>query len=162
MFVLTTLVYPLVLVLLCVGAGLLVDRCSGGFLPAVLLPSVGAAALIAVSQLFTYVVPVAPVTPYAIAATALVGLALGSGRIRALTHSRPASAWQLVAPVLAYVLALAPVLLAGRPSFSSYMTLSDSAIHMTGADFLLRHGQEYAHLDVRNSYGLYINNYYNT
>ena len=48
--------YPLVLALLCVGAGLLVDRCSGGFLPAALLPSVGAAALIALSQLSTYIV----------------------------------------------------------------------------------------------------------
>src|SRR5271157_941040 len=145
MFALTTLVYPLVLALLCVGAGLLVDRCSGGFLPGVLLPSVGAAALIAVSQLFTYAAALAPATPYAVAATALLGLVLGFDRLRALARRLPASAWQLVAPVLAYVLALAPVLLAGRSSFSSYMTLSDSAVHMAGADFLLRHGQQYAH-----------------
>ena len=39
------------------------------------------------------------------------------------------------------LLALAPVLLAGRPSFSSYMALADSAVHMMGADFLIRHGQ---------------------
>jgi hypothetical protein len=162
MFALTTLVYPVVLAVLCVGAGLLVDRCSGGFLPATLLPAVGVAALIAVSQLFTYAVVLAAATPYAMAALAMAGLVVGSGRVRALAHRWRASAWQLVAPVLAYVLALAPVLLAGRPSFSSYMTLSDSAVHMTGADFLLRHGQDYAHLDLRNSYGLYINNYYNT
>ena len=64
--------------------------------------------------------------------------------------------------MLAYVLALAPVLLAGRPSFSSYMALSDSAVHMIGADFLIHHGQDYAHLDLRNSYGQFINDYYNT
>ena len=51
MFVLTALVYPAVLAFLCVGAGLLVDRLSGGFLPASLLVTVGAAALIALSQL---------------------------------------------------------------------------------------------------------------
>ena len=51
MFVLTALVYPGVLAVLCVGAGLLVDRVSGGFLPGLLLPAVGAAALIALSQL---------------------------------------------------------------------------------------------------------------
>ncbi len=61
---------------------------------------------------------------------------------------------------LAYVLALAPVLLAGRPTFSSYMALADSAVHMLGADFLIRHGQDYSHLDLRNSYGLFIHNYY--
>ena len=65
-------------------------------------------------------------------------------------------------PVLAYVAALAPVLFAGRPSFSSYGVLTDSAFHMLGADFLLRHGQTYAHLDLRNSYGEYINAYYAT
>ncbi len=57
---------------------------------------------------------------------------------------------------------LAPVLFAGRPSFSSYMVLTDSALHMLGADFLIHHGQDYAHLDLRNSYGQYINSYYNT
>jgi hypothetical protein len=31
-----------------------------------------------------------------------------------------------------------------------------------GADFLIRHGQDYSHLDLRNSYGLYMNAYYNT
>ena len=162
MFVLTTLVYPVVLAVLCVGAGLLVDRCSGGFLPAMLLPTVGAAALIALSQLFTYAVPLAAATPFAMAALAAAGLVVGSQRVRAFPGRLRGSAWQLVAPVLAYVLALAPILLAGRPSFSSFLTLSDSATHMMGADFLLRHGQDYAHLDLRNSYGLYVNNYYNT
>ncbi len=59
--------------------------------------------------------------------------------------------WQLAVPVIAYVAALAPVLFAGRPSFSSYGVLTDSAFHMLGADFLIRHGQDYAHLDLRNS-----------
>src|SRR5262249_57899633 len=63
---------------------------------------------------------------------------------------------------LAYLVALAPVLVAGRPTFSSYVVLSDSAIHMLGADFLIHHGQDYTHLDLRNSYGQYINRYYNT
>src|ERR1700682_6274037 len=90
MFALTTLVYPALLAALCVGAGLLVDRASGGFLPGSL------------------------------------------------------------------------VLAGGRPSFSAYMILADSAIHMMGADFLINHGQDYAHLDLHNSYGVYLNHYYNT
>ena len=70
--------------------------------------------------------------------------------------------WQLAVPVIAYVAALAPVLFAGRPSFSSYGVLTDSAFHMLGADFLIRHGQDYSHLDLRNSPGQYLNDYYNT
>ena len=102
MFFLTAFVYPGVLALLCVGAGLLVDRLSGGFLPGPLLPAVGVAALIAVSQLTTYAAPLAPATPWVIAAAALAGFALGAGRVRRLTLALRGRRWQLGVPVLAY------------------------------------------------------------
>jgi hypothetical protein len=161
-FVATALLYPCVLAALCAGAGLLVDRCCGRFLPAPLLLLVGAAALIALSQLSTYAAALAPATPYLIAAAALAGLALGWGRARSLALRARRHPWLPAAGLLAYLIALAPVLAAGRPSFSSYMTLADSAVHMLGADFLLRHGQDYAHLDLRNSYGQFVNDYYNS
>jgi hypothetical protein len=160
MFVLTTLVYPVVLALLCLGGGLLVDRASGGFLPAMLFPAVGAAALIVLSQLSTYIAPLAPATPYLMVALALAGLLFGRQRLHTLARPWRSSIWQLLVCPLTYVLALAPVLLAGRPSFSSYMALADSAVHMLGADFLIRHGQDYSHLDLHNSYGLFVHNYY--
>jgi hypothetical protein len=160
MFGATALLYPCVLAALYLGAGLLVDRACGGFLPAPLLIAVGAAALIALSQLSTYAHPLAPATPYLLVAVALVGLALGWGRLSTIIASCTARPWLPAASVLAYAIALAPVLVAGRPSFSSYMTLADSAVHMMGADFLLHHGQDYAHLDLRNSYGQFIHNYY--
>ncbi|MDQ6811008.1 MAG: hypothetical protein M3Z95_03795, partial [Actinomycetota bacterium] len=162
MFVATALLYPCVLALLCVGAGLLVDRCSGGWLPGALLPALGAAALIAVSQLSTYITPLARATPYIVLAVALAGFPLASARARTLARRLRERPWRLALPVGAYALALAPVLLAGRPSFSSYETLSDSAVHMMGADYLIHHGQSYAHLDLRNSYGQYLNAYYNS
>ncbi len=162
MFLATVLLYPCVLAALCVGAGLLVDRCCGRFLPASLLLNVGAAALIALSQLSTYVSAVAPATPYLIAAAAAGGFALGWGRARDLARSVRERPWLPVVLVLAYAIALAPVLVAGRSSFSSYMALADSAVHMMGADFLIHHGQDYGHLDLRNSYGQFIDRYYNT
>jgi hypothetical protein len=161
MFLATALVYPCVLAVLCAGAGLLVDRISGGFLPVALLLPAGAAALIAVSQLTTYVSPAAPATPYALVLAAAAGWWLGWGRVRGLARARRAHWWLLAVPVLGYLLALAPVLLAGRPTFSSFMALADSAVHMMGADYLMHHGQSYAHLDLRNSYGQFINGYYN-
>ena len=42
------------------------------------------------------------------------------------------------------------------------MALSDSAVHMIGADYLIHHGQSYGHLDLRSSYGQFINDYYDT
>jgi hypothetical protein len=161
-FVLATLVYPCVLAILCVGAGLLVDRASGGWLPGMLLPVVGAAALIAVSQLTTYAAPIAPATPYALAALAVTGWAVGWPRARAAARDWRRYRWQLGVLVLAYLVALAPLLLAGRPTFSSFGILGDSAFHLLGADYLMRHGQDYAHLDLRGSYGQYLHAYYAT
>jgi hypothetical protein len=160
MFVLTTLVYPVVLALLCIGAASLVDRASGGVLPAMLFPAVGAGALIVVSQLSTYVVALAPATPYLLVAVSLAGVVLGWERLRSLAGAWRGSLWQLLVMPLAYALALAPVLAAGRPTFSSYMALADSAVHMLGADYLISHGQDYSHLDLSNSYGAFIHAYY--
>jgi hypothetical protein len=173
LFALTLFAYPLALALLCLGAGLLVDRCSGRFLPAALLPSVGAAALIALSQLSTYASPLAPATPYLMVALALLGFALalrsardgapgGESAVRALLLRLRAGASALAVAALVYLLALAPVLLSGRAGFSSFMALSDSAVHMIGADYLIHHGQDYAHLDPRSSYGQFIDSYYAT
>ena len=161
-FIATALLYPCVLAALCAGAGLLVDRVSGRFLPAPLLLSVGAAALIALSQLSTYASPLAPATPYLMLALALAGIALGRARARSLAHRCLSCPWPAAVSVLVYAIALAPVLLAGRASLSSYMALADSAVHLIGADFLIRHGQDYAHLDLRNSYGQFIHDYYAT
>jgi hypothetical protein len=159
MFFATAFAYPLVLGLLCLGAGLLVDRASGGFMPIPLLPAVGAAAQIALSQLVTYVPALAPGTPYAMLAFALAGFALSWRRL-----AEPGDARRSLAPlalvVPAYLIALAPVIAAGRPTLSSYMALTDSAVHMLGADYLVHHGQTFAHLDVHNSYGRYLEAYY--
>jgi hypothetical protein len=172
LFALTLFAYPLALALLCAGAGLLVDRCSGRFLPVALLPGVGAAALVALSQLSTYISPIASATPYLILALALLGFALafsGAGEAADGESSRSAlrarvleqCAGLALAP-LVYLLALAPVLLSGRAGFSSFMALSDSAVHMIGADYLINHGQHYAQLDARSSYGQFIDGYYAT
>jgi hypothetical protein len=162
LFALTVFAYPLALALLCLGAGLAVDRCSGRFLPIALLPGIGVAALIALSQLSTWIVALAPATPYLMLALALLGFALAPWRelsARLAEQRRPAL---LLVPLLAYLLALAPVLLAGRAGFSSFMALSDSAVHMIGADYLIHHGQSYGRLDLRSSYGQFIQAYYGT
>jgi hypothetical protein len=162
MFLATALLYPCVLAVLCTGAGLLADRLSGSWLPAQLLIVIGAATLIAVSQLSTYISAIAPATPYLIVAVALAGYALAWGRARSIAARLLERPWLLALPVVAYLIALAPVLLAGRASFSSFMALSDSAVHLIGADYLIRHGHNWSHLDQHNSYGRFILEYYST
>jgi hypothetical protein len=162
MFVLVTAAYPVLLAALCVGAGLLVDRVSGRFLPGAVMPVVGFAALMAVSQLTTDVPSAATATPYVLAGFAAAGFVVDWRRLVGFVRAVPHRVWPVVLPVAAYLAGLAPVLLAGRLTFSGYGVLPDSALHMIGADYLLRHGQEYAHLDLRNSYGQYINSYFNT
>ncbi|HUB73259.1 MAG TPA: hypothetical protein VL979_04380 [Solirubrobacteraceae bacterium] len=162
MFLATAALYPCALAVMCLGAGLLLERAGGARLPASLLACLGLAALIALSQLSTYIAPLAPATPYLMLALSLAGFALARRRALELAARWRRGAWAALACVLAYALALAPVLAAGRASFSSYMALADSAVHMIGADYLLRHGQRYAHLDLRNSYGQFIHDYYGT
>lgn len=155
----TTLLYPLLLASLCLGAGLLVDRLAGGWLHGALLAPVGAAALIAVSQLLTIAPLTAPATPWALLATALGGVLASPRRAAALPASIARDPLRAAAALAVYALALAPVLLAGRQTFS-YAGLSDPAVHLVGADYLLAHGQSYGGLDLRNSYGLVIQRYY--
>lgn len=161
-YALCVLAYPAALAVLCVGAALALEGACGVRLAGGLLPCVGAAALIALSQLLTWIAPLAPATPWAMAVLALAGLLLGRERLRAVAvgvRERPGGA---LMPMLAYAVAIAPVLLAGRPSFSAFMALSDSAVHLIGADWLLSHGQDYAHLDAATSYGWFIHSYYGT
>src|SRR5579859_7541552 len=81
MFLLTALVFPGVLAAICLGAGLLVDRASGSFLPVALMPAIGLAALIALTQLGTYFSALAPATPYFIVALAVAGEIAGRTRL---------------------------------------------------------------------------------
>jgi hypothetical protein len=162
MFALTTLVYPCLLGCLCLGCGLLVDRLSGRVLPGALLAPVGGALLIALSQLMTYDAALAPLTPVAMVALAALGIALEAPRLRRELPLLRRGAPVLWLGVLVYLLALAPVLFSGRTTFSAYGTLTDSAFHMVGADYLIRYGQHYTGLDLTNSYGQYIANYYGT
>ena len=92
---------------------------SGGFLPGALLAVLGAAALIGLSQLSTYISPLASATPYLLVVFVAAGFVAGAARLGMLVRAAGEWGWPLAVGVLAYVLALAPVLFAGRPSFSS-------------------------------------------
>ena len=165
MYLLTVVLYPIALALLCTGAGLLLDRASGSILPAALIPLVGMAALIGITQLSTWIAWLAAASPGIVAVVAVAGFVAGrirAARLLAALRAGGSAAIQVSIAVLAYLIAIAPVLAGGRPSFSSYMILTDSSIHMVGADYLITHGFSFAHLDLRNSYGQLVNSYFPT
>ena len=97
-FIVSALLYPCVLAVLCVGSGLLVDALGGRSIPGALLVPVGAAALIALSQLSTYAAALAPATPYLMLAAALAGYALSRRRLarlpRACRDRSASAAWK--------------------------------------------------------------------
>src|SRR4051794_38592308 len=113
-FLTATVGAPLVLGLLCVGVGLLVDHLAGGWVPAALLPALGLAGLIGLTQLTVAFPAVAPVTVVVAPLVAAVGLWLARGRLRDLVKGLRRTPWPLLAGVGAYLVAIAPVLLAGR------------------------------------------------
>ncbi len=164
MYLLTVVVYPILLASLCLGAGLLVDRASGSSLHGALILLVGMAALIGLTQMSTWIWWIAPASPAIIVAFAALGLLVGRARLLGLARalgSGSAARMQVGTTALAYLVAIAPVLLVGRPSFSSYMVLTDSAVHMVGADYLISHGYNFAHLDMGNSYAQLVTSYFN-
>src|ERR1700733_12597492 len=163
MYLLTVVLYPIALALLCTGAGLLLDRASGSILPAALIPLVGMAALIGITQLSTWIAWLGPAPPGIVAGVTVAGFVAGrirAARLLAALRTGGSAAIQVSIAVLAYLIAIAPVLAGGRPSFSSYMILTDSSIHMVGADYLITHGFSFAPLDLRNSYGQLVNSYF--
>jgi hypothetical protein len=165
MYLLTVVLYPIALALLCTGAGLLVDRVSGSILPGALVPLVGMAALVGLTQLSTWLAWLAPASPGIVAVVAVAGFFAGrvrASRLLARLRAGGSAAMQISLTVLAYLIAIAPVLAGGRPSFSAYMVLTDSSIHMVGADYLMSHGFSFAHLDLSNSYGQLVNSYFPT
>ena len=118
MFLLSTLVYPLVLALLCLGAGLLVERVSGVPLPGALLLGLGVAALIGASQLTHVRAGDRSGHALLIALLAAAGLVLSRAQLRGVALRARARPQALLVAVIAYAAALAPVLLAGRPDAS--------------------------------------------
>jgi hypothetical protein len=138
-FVVALFVFPAVVVALATGAGLLVDRVAGRPLPGLLIPTVGLALLVAIAELCVYTETTAPLAPFAIAAVGVGGYAFGVARLRGLEIDR----WAVAASVAVYLIAIAPVLLAGRVTVAGYLLDTTAAFQLEGADYLVDHGSNF-------------------
>jgi hypothetical protein len=128
------LAFPVVLGLVCAGCGLLLEELSRRRLPVLLLMPMGLAFVIVLVQLATVSDATAElgVPAAVVAAAAGFGLSYPWGRI---------DPWAVLAPVLAYAVYAAPVVLSGDATFTGYIKLDDTATWFALTDRVMEHGR---------------------
>ena len=126
--------FPLVLVLLCLGCGLLAEEISRRRVSVALLLPLGLAFAIVLAQLFTVSDLTAELAVPAVVVAALAGfgLSLPGGRL---------DPWALGAPLVAFALYAAPVVLSGDATFTGYVKLDDTATWFALTDRVMEHGR---------------------
>src|ERR1700716_3676355 len=132
------LLFPIVLLAVCGGCGLLVERVGGFRLPGALVPSVGFATVIVLGTALTYKSATAGSPPPAVVAVALEAYASGWRRLRA---SAP-DWWAIGVGVGLFAVFAAPVVLTGQATFLGYFFLNDTSVHFGLVDQLASHGRD--------------------
>ena len=132
--------FPLVLIGLCVGCGLAVERLVAIPLPGALLPAVGFAVIVVVAQVPTLWDATAELTTPLVVVLALVGFALTWGGWR-----RP-EPWAVALAILAFAAYASPIVLSGQATFAGYIRLDDTATWMALTDRVMEHGRSLAGL----------------
>jgi hypothetical protein len=129
--------FPLVLVLLCAGLGLLVDLICGRRLPGVLVLPVGLAAIVVVGGFTTIADATAELTAPLLAALAVLGFGLSLpwrfGRL---------DPWAAAAALGVFFVFGAPVILSGDPTFAGFIKLDDTATWLALTDQVMAHGHD--------------------
>jgi len=162
--VVSWLLFPLVLLAVCVGCGLAVERISGWIMPGTLLPSLGLALVIVIATLTTSRSSTAPLTTVVVVLFALAGYVTSRHRLAAL---RP-DPWMLAVAIGIYAVCAAPVVVSGNATFLGYFVDGDPAFHFALISQLLAHGRDLTGLpaspysSVRIALTEYINTSYPT
>ncbi len=130
------IVFPLVLLALCVGLGLLVDVLSGRRLPGVLVAPVGLAALILVGQFTTLSDGTAELTVPLLLALAIAG----GGLSLPWRFARP-DPWPAAVAIAVFLVFGAPIILSGDPTFPGFIMLDDTATWFALTDRVMEHGR---------------------
>src|SRR5680860_113864 len=135
-------VYPLVLLALCAGLGLLVDVLSGRRLPGALVPPAGLAAIVVIGQFTTLSDATAELTVPVVC----FGAVLGAGLSLPWRFGRP-DRWPVAAALAVFAIFAAPVVLSGEPTFAGYVKLDDTATWLALTDRVMEHGRSLSGLE---------------
>jgi hypothetical protein len=136
------LLFPLVMLAVCLGCGLAVERVAGWRMWGGLLPAVGLCLVIVVATLTTTYAASARWTTPLVVLLALGGYASSWRRVAGL---RP-EPWPLAVSLALFAVFAAPVVLSGNASFAGYFIDNDAAFHFVLIDQLLSHGHDTAGL----------------
>ena len=136
------IVYPLVLLALCAGVGLLVDLLCGRRLPGALVAPAGLAAIVVLGGFTTAASWAAQLTVPLVVLLAV----LGAGLSLPWRFGRPDP--RAVAVALAvFAVFGAPVYLSGAPTFAGFIKLDDTATWLALTDQVMAHGRDLAGLE---------------
>jgi hypothetical protein len=148
------LLFPLVMLAVCLGCGLAIDTLAGWRLPGALILSIGLALIIVIASLTTDVSALAPLTTPLILLIALAGYLTARHRLPTL---RP-DPWALAPAIGIYAICAAPIVLTGQATFLGYFVLNDAVFHFSLIDRLLHHGHDLTGIPV-SSYLSILRNY---
>ncbi|HEY2594655.1 MAG TPA: hypothetical protein VGK33_12220 [Chloroflexota bacterium] len=135
-FICGCILFPLVLLALSAGGGLLVRRVGGDWLPSGLVLPVGFALLVATCAFATYISWLAPAAGYVALVLALAGFVLQwrAGTLRA--PRLDGIPWGALAALAAFAAIGAPTLLTGTPTWTGYSRIVDVGFQMDLAQHL--------------------------
>jgi hypothetical protein len=152
------IVFPVLLALLSLGAGLLVETVSGTRLPGALLPPVGLALLVVVAGFATLADATAELTAPAVVTVSIAGFVAS----RAWRRGRP-DPWVVAAAGASFALFAAPIVLSGEATFAGYIKLDDTATWLAMTDRVMEHGRSLdglAHSTYRETLSHYLSTAY--
>ncbi|HUR86520.1 MAG TPA: hypothetical protein VMY78_14355 [Solirubrobacteraceae bacterium] len=154
MFLLSWVLYPLVLAALCLGCGLLVDRLERRTIaPALLLPA-GFALVVVLATVLTFLDETSELAAPAIVVAALAGYVLAVLARPAALRPSARWVWPAVAMAIAFGALAAPVVLTGKPGLTGIVRIVDLASQIDLADFILEHGRSLEGVERDSSYHL--------
>jgi len=135
---LSWLLFPAVLGVVCLGCGLALESLGGLRMPGPLLPVCGFAVLVVVGQFLTLTDETAELTTPVVVAVAVAGFGLAILVRRGL---RPPPALAIALAILFGVYA-APIVASGDPTLAGFIKLDDTATWLTFTDRVMEHGRD--------------------
>jgi hypothetical protein len=139
--------FPLVLLLISTGCGLLIEILAGVRLPGAVVPAAGLALVVVATHFTTLSDATAEISVPLVVALATLGIALSfPWRPRG-----PIDRWAVATALGAFAIYAAPVVLSGAATFTGYIKLDDTATWLAITDRIMEHGRDLSGLP-RSSY----------
>ena len=147
-FLFAWVVFPALMLVLSVGAGLLVRAAAGPVsVPAILTVPLGLAMLVVVAGIFCDAAATAPLAAPALAVVGVAGLLVGRRSIAGAVRSRASGVdlWAVAAALGAWALVAAPIVLTGKPGFTGYGRIVDISYELDLAAHFAHSGRAHPH-----------------